>query len=150
MAIEGARQLALEDQLIKGYRIKEATFHKALNISNRQEGTETQLYIRTSKDVSSKDSAPSDFRICVHEDSEWAEICRGMIQVEYEDSETEVDRGTETARMSLYYKQRFEDAVKYVHLETSPCWHEKMSFEVFTDSTCNRQSIKLWDDFYHK
>ena len=118
MAIEGVRQLAIEGRLIKGYRIKEATFHKALNISNPQESTETQLYIRSSKDVSSKDSSPSDFRICVYENGEWAEICRGTIQVEYEDSETEVDRGTETARMSLYHKRRFEDAVRYVHLET--------------------------------
>ena len=117
MAIEGVRQLAIEDRLVQGYRIKEATFHKALNISSRQESTETQLYIRASKDVSSKDSAPSDFRICVYEDGKWAEICHGTIQIEYEDLETEVDRGTEKAKKSLYYKRRYEAAVKYVHLE---------------------------------
>ena len=81
--------------------------------------------------MSLKDSAPSDFRICIYDNGEWAEICRDIIQVEYEDSETEVDRGTETARMSLDYKRRYEDAVKYVHLKAFlPYSLEKLNFEI--------------------
>ncbi len=113
MAIEGVRQLADESRLIKGYHIKEATFHKTLAIPDSQEGAiETQLYIRSIKDAANKNSAPCNFRVCVYENGEWAENCRGTIQVEYQDLETEVDRGNETAERFLHYKRRYEEAIK--------------------------------------
>ncbi len=111
MAIEGARQLADENRRITGYHIKEATFHKTLTISVSLEGVETQLYIRPSKDAFNKHFASSDFRVCIYEDGQWAENCRGTIEVKYEEAETEVDRGKEAAERSRCYKQRYENAV---------------------------------------
>lgn len=103
MAIEGVQQLA-EDassamtRSIKGYRVTEATFQRALGIdSTTDKGTETQLYMRPIQDAAAgKDASRFEFRICTVEGNQWSENCRGQILIEYEETEpNDVDGGLE-------------------------------------------------------
>ena len=85
MAIEAAKQLA-EDRAIIGYELKDVTFHSPLKVSTSPAGVETQLYLRPLRDAQDKINAWSEFRVCVCEDGNWAEACRGTIQIKYEDN----------------------------------------------------------------
>ena len=95
MAIEAARQMA-EDRKIIAFDIKNATFHTPLTLSSSSNGVETQFFLRPLRDTSDKNNQWSDFRLCIYEDGEWVETCRGTIQVIYEADCTEVDNGRET------------------------------------------------------
>ncbi|KAL5041185.1 hypothetical protein BDW71DRAFT_213267 [Aspergillus fruticulosus] len=104
MAIEGTRQLVQDSTTapIKGYRVTEATFQRALGVDTEtQQGTESQLYIRSNQDAIGKQTGQFEFRICTMESGQWGENCRGLIQVEYEDPESNNINGelesTETA-----------------------------------------------------
>lgn len=112
MAIEGARQLADENRLITGYCIKDATFQKSLSIFQRQSGVEVQLYLRSIKSGSEKDSAWSDFRLCVYEDGHWAENCRGKIQVEYQSVEVEFNADDSATESFRHYRSLYENAIE--------------------------------------
>ena len=110
MAIEGVRQMFNDRQDLTGYLIKDASFHKTLVIPVTEEGVETQLYIRPTKDASDKSTAWSDFSVCTYEDGQWSENCRGTIQAQFDEVATEVDGGHEKIQKLRSYKQLFEDA----------------------------------------
>lgn len=111
MAIEGTRQLIDTTRTINGYRIKEATFQRALGIDSTQQGRESQLFIRPVQDAFDKDTSKFDFRICTVEDGNWGENCRGTVQVEYEDSVNDVDAGLEAKSSANATKDLFEKRV---------------------------------------
>ncbi len=109
MALEGVRQLSDASRDVKGYRIKNATFHRAISVPPTQAGVETQLCIRPLKDTSDKDSAKYEFRICMLEDGSWSDNCQGTIQTEYVEDKTEIDRGLEAnARLQKFRHLRAE------------------------------------------
>ena len=112
MAVEGARQLADASRVIKGIRIKDAAFQRALNVPSTNEGVESQLCMRPLQDAFDKDSLKYDFKICMLEDGAWGENCRGTIQVEYADDETEVDGGSEAVACLQRYKDLYEERVR--------------------------------------
>jgi acyl transferase domain-containing protein/NADPH:quinone reductase-like Zn-dependent oxidoreductase/SAM-dependent methyltransferase len=112
MALEGARQLADTDRHLTGYRIKDATFQRALSIPTDQDGVESQISMRPLQDAFDKQNANYDFWICSMEGGNWVENCRGTIQLEYKDDETEVDRGRESAACLQHYKQLYEARAK--------------------------------------
>jgi acyl transferase domain-containing protein/NADPH:quinone reductase-like Zn-dependent oxidoreductase/SAM-dependent methyltransferase len=109
MALEGARQLSDSDRRVNGYRIKEATFQRALGVPSDQDGVEAQICIRPLQDAFDKNTTKYDFRICSLEDNTWIENCRGTVQLEYDDYETdEIDGGHETAARLCHYRQLHE------------------------------------------
>ena len=112
MALEASRQLADENRKIMGYCIKDATFHHPLVVSRDTEGVEIQLYVRSIKDSSDKDSAWSEFRICIYEDGQWNENCRGTVALEYDEAITEVDAGKEAAALQSRHWQLFDKTSK--------------------------------------
>ena len=120
MALEGARQLIDASRSIRGYCIKDATFQRALNIPSTQEGVESQVYMRPLQDATDKDSPKYDFRICTLEDDTWGENCRGIIQVEYVDDETEVDGGFENSARLLHCKELYETRVQQCQRQVDP------------------------------
>src|SRR6266516_3683021 len=111
MAIEAANQIA-ENRHVVGYEIKDATFHAPLNIPSNSDGVETQFYLRPLRDASDKSNACFQFRLCVCEDGNWAETCRGTVQVEYEGIETEVDGGKEAKEVLRSLRQVHENAAR--------------------------------------
>ncbi|MCJ1262836.1 hypothetical protein MMC22_002706 [Lobaria immixta] len=112
MAIEGVRQLDDGNRLITGYCIKDVTFQKPLVISQSQNGVEVQLYLRSVRSGSEKDSAWSDFRLCVYEDGHWAENCRGVIQVEYENVHVEFKADNTAAESLRHYRELYDHAME--------------------------------------
>jgi acyl transferase domain-containing protein/NADPH:quinone reductase-like Zn-dependent oxidoreductase len=93
MAIEASRQLADDVRAtIKGYRVKDITFSRALVIPDDQDILETEFYMRSREGDRSQ---WSEFRLCSLNNNEWVEHCRGTIIVECEQNDVEVDNGLE-------------------------------------------------------
>ena len=112
MAIEAAKQMA-EDRKIVAYEIKNATFHTALNLSSSSDGIETQFYLRPLRNASDKNNQWADFRLCIYENNEWTETCRGSIQVIYETERSQVDNGRETEAELQTVRKIHAEAASY-------------------------------------
>lgn len=82
MALEAARQISDSKMVIKGYRLNNLQFLKALRISSAPEGVETQLHLHPLRGVG-RTSKEYDFALYVHADDDWSMICRGSIAVEF-------------------------------------------------------------------
>lgn len=127
MALEASKQLADENRKVAGYCIKDATFHHPLVVSREPEGVEIQLYVQSIKDSSDKDSAWSEFRICVNKDDQWNENCRGTIVVEYDEAITEVDAGKEADAMQSRHRQLYDKTIE----NCTRTLHVKEMYEYF-------------------
>lgn len=112
MAIEAAKQMSNTSRQIKGYLIKDATLHKAVNVPADDRGLETQFYMRPLNDMSEKSVAEYEFRLCTYDNGQWAENCQGAIVLEYEETETEVDGGNEAAHRQKHYIDLWEEKKK--------------------------------------
>ena len=150
MAIEAMRQMADERRKIKGYLIKDATFVKPLNIRTDEEGVETELYMRPLKDSFNLGSSTCEFRLYVYEDNVWAENSRGILQAEYEEEQSEVDRGREERERSQRYNELYAHAletctrnvdskVMYEFLERQIGLNYGPSFQALHNMTCNEK-----------
>ncbi|KAA8905059.1 fatty acid synthase S-acetyltransferase [Sphaerosporella brunnea] len=129
MAIEASRQIANTSKKIKGYRIKEACFHKALTVPLNSDGIETHFYLRPVKDSSySSSSVWNEFLLCSYEAGEWKENCRGTIGVEYEEAYTPVDAGREAEKQLQKYREIQEAANKSCNITISA----KQVYELFS------------------
>ena len=95
MVLEAARQIAKSAQTIRGYRFNDVMFSKALIMNLDPEGVETQVCLQPCKSNGSTSSQPSDFQLYNFSNDQWAEICRGTVIIEYDDSPDEVDDGKE-------------------------------------------------------
>jgi len=126
MAIEAAKQLA-EDRAIIGYELKDVTFHSPLKVSTSPAGVETQFYLRPLLDVQDKINAWSEFRVCVCEDGNWAETCRGTIQIKYEDNGKDLSSwmkaGEEADRIKLIHQKAHVTCTDTVESE---CMYQRL------------------------
>ena len=111
MAIEAAKQMAVTDRHIVGYRLIDVTISHPIVIHTGGYKTQTQLYMRPIGNAYEKESNSAEYRICVLENAEWVETCRGKIQVQYETAPNEVEGRDEKKERSEHYKQRYENAV---------------------------------------
>ncbi|MCJ1405286.1 hypothetical protein MMC11_008513 [Xylographa trunciseda] len=112
MAIEAARQLADNSRQITGYRINDANFHKAIFIPSDTDGIETQLCLRPSRDIKSKLSLWSDFRLYIYESGDWSECCNGTVAVDYKNDDLELDCGSETQLELNQCERVYQDAAQ--------------------------------------
>lgn len=115
MAVEAARQMADEEgtkRRITGYSIGNAQFSKTLNIPLHPSHVETLFYLRPLKEGLENEATWSEYRLCVYEDRNWEECCRGRIQVEYELSDNLVDGGKEATQEALYHEKIVNDGFK--------------------------------------
>ncbi|KAL8724488.1 MAG: hypothetical protein Q9166_007922 [cf. Caloplaca sp. 2 TL-2023] len=111
MAIEAAKQMVHPNRKIKGYLIEDATFHHAVNVSANGGNLELQFYMRAANDASDKSSSRSQYRVCMYDNAQWIENCRGTITVEYEESDLEgrIAYSKETDLSQSYHKQLWEE-----------------------------------------
>ncbi|KAL8706496.1 MAG: hypothetical protein Q9201_000481 [Fulgogasparrea decipioides] len=118
MAIEAARQISAANATrpIKGYRLTDVTFLKAVRLSMSAEGVETQFYLRPEKIQGASISERSEFRLYMVSNHEWIENCRGTITLEYEEDENEVDRGYEAREARSRHKEVFAHGQKHCNL----------------------------------
>ena len=111
MAVEGAKQMAKQDQELVGYYLKDVTFSHPIPINLGDRMTEAQLYMRTNRDMVVKDSTSSEFRICVLQDVDWVETCHGTVEVQYKTLPNEVDGVQEQLRMLYHYRRCLDNAL---------------------------------------
>lgn len=111
MAIEGAKQMAFTDRNILGYRLRDVTFLHPIVIHTSGHKTQAQLYMRPVVNVHEKESNSSEYRICVLENAEWVETCRGKIQVQYETAPNQIEMRDEKKERSEHFKRQYDDAV---------------------------------------
>ena len=112
MGIEAARKVAERSEYITGYRLRDVSFPKALMSVPRAEDFETNLILRALETSEKKDSGSSEFRIYTHTNGEWTENCRGIITLEYEHEENEVDAGSEARMERQHFEQVYAAATK--------------------------------------
>ena len=112
MAIEAARQLADKTRELKGYRIKETNFHKAMVVPSDEDGLETNFFLRRQKATRSQQIEWSDFRLCSYANGEWVDNCSGVVGLEYDEANDEVDNGREAREDSTLRKHSFKSIVE--------------------------------------
>ena len=96
MALEAVKQHFQTDQVISGYKIKEATFMNPIVVSSEPKSkTEVVTQLRPLRQDYEKTSTRSEVRIFARSDSEWIECVRAEVHVDYEETATEVDCGLE-------------------------------------------------------
>ena len=110
MAIEGAKQLADPTRAITGFKIKDATFSHPIVVDNAEQ-VEVQLFMRAISSVSKRVSDCYSYWICVRNEDEWQQICRGTIQVEYEISQNELDNPEKDEQRKAFYRRKYAEAV---------------------------------------
>ena len=108
MVIEACRQLVDVSRSVNGFRIRNVRIPKALNVAMDAIGTETELYMRSLRTVSTKDTQPFDFRLCALAGEEWLEVLNGSVLIEFAKEEVEVDHGKECALQTIAYKAQFD------------------------------------------
>lgn len=86
MAIEAIKQVCDKDRQIMGYRIRNTSFLKALQITSNTDGVETRFSLSLPRNTTGYQAPWYDFRLFVQEDNNWVECCYGQIQVEYDQS----------------------------------------------------------------
>lgn len=105
MAIEAANQMADKSRTVKGFKIKDVSFHTPLNLTLDPTGVETMFYLRPVRESIEGDSTSLDFKLCVYERDQWVENCRGTIKVDYQQSSGEIDQGKEADEEIRHYRQ---------------------------------------------
>ncbi|KAI1108641.1 hypothetical protein F5Y14DRAFT_435490 [Nemania sp. NC0429] len=112
MAMEAARELALENRAVSGFYIKEAHFLSPIVVKEAWEHkTETMLHLRPIQKSYEKQSSWSDIKLFARFDDRWNECFRATIQIQYEEQSTEVDNGLENRLADKQAMQRYNHAV---------------------------------------
>lgn len=99
MALEAAAQLhamSESDKLIHDFKLRDVEISRALLVPDTEEGVEVSFSMspQSAGDLSS----PSEFRIFSYtESSGWSEHCRGLVQVIYDNEESQVSDAGELA-----------------------------------------------------
>ncbi|KAL8893510.1 MAG: hypothetical protein Q9192_005191 [Flavoplaca navasiana] len=114
MAVEAMRQVLLSTttRRLKGYRLMDVNFMKAVRLSTNTEGTQAQFYLRPQKTGGSTASHRNEFRLYMLSNDEWIENCYGTIVAEYDEDEAEVDRGFENHQSLTRYQNVFARGVQ--------------------------------------
>ncbi|KAI8944505.1 KR domain-containing protein [Xylaria longipes] len=114
MAVEAVNEVSSSDGRISGFFVKEAHFLRPLVVTEtNQSATETLLRLRRPKQVYEKESTWSEVTIFSYSDDHWTECFYGKIQVQCEETTTEVDCGKEK-------RLRHEQIVKtFEHMKES-------------------------------
>lgn len=103
MAVEAARQITDPTMVVQGYRLKDLQFLKALRVSSAPDGVETQFHLHPLRGVG-RTSTEYDFALYVHTNDDWSLVSRGLIAVEFLESDLkndDVDR-TDHVQHSLW------------------------------------------------
>lgn len=117
MAVEAARQISSSaaTRPIKGYRLVDVNFLKAVRLSTAEEGIQTQFYLRPQKTGGTAASYRSEFRLYMISNDEWIENCYGTIITEYDEDDAEVDHGFESQQKLTSHQDAFTRGVQRCH-----------------------------------
>ena len=108
MAIEAIRQLYESNGTIKSYHLKEVMFIRAIHISEGQQDREISLVLRPHSDEI-KGVVWHEFRLMSFSSDEWVKNCKGIIGMEHEKSQDEVDRGRRSREFQVVARHTYEE-----------------------------------------
>ena len=111
IAIEASRQFADKIRKLRGYRIKETNFHKAMVIPSDEDGLETNFFLHPHKATNGQQCEWSDFRLCSYANEEWVDNCSGIVGLQYNETYDEVDDGREEYEALATREQSFRAQV---------------------------------------
>ncbi|KAI4212661.1 MAG: hypothetical protein LQ349_009335, partial [Xanthoria aureola] len=116
MAVEAARQTSSSaaTRPIKGYRLVDVNFLRAVRLSTAEEGVQTQFYLRPQRTRGTA-SYRREFRLYMISNDEWIENCYGTIITEYEEDDIEVDRGFESQQKVTSHQEAFTRGIQQCH-----------------------------------
>lgn len=100
MAIKAAGRQVLPDSSVTGFFVKEASFLNPIIINEEKGKTETMVQLLPVRESSGEESSWFRVRIHAYRNDSWTECFDAKIQVQHEQSGTEVDGGQEQARES--------------------------------------------------
>ncbi|KAL8878752.1 MAG: hypothetical protein Q9198_003508, partial [Flavoplaca austrocitrina] len=111
MAIEGARQMCPSSRNIKGYLLTDTIFSHAVGVPADGTDVELQFFMRPVQESSEQNSMHFQYRVCVYENGQWIDNCRGAIKIFYSDSKTEgsIAQSDEEKFRQAYYKNLWEE-----------------------------------------
>ena len=146
MAIEAIRQIQDPEDTIKGYKLKEVEFLRAVEIFEGQDGTETSFTLQPYADEG-KNFVWHEFRLRTYTYDTWVENCRGFIGIEHQQSQDEVDGGQQDRESLLLSRQSYVDGrARCITPVTTKDMYEKLSefgygfgpcFRTLTEVYCN-------------
>ncbi|KAG6359884.1 hypothetical protein INS49_010937 [Diaporthe citri] len=111
MAIEASKQLADPALKLSGFRLKDVSFHTALEVPDDIEGLETRFHLRPLWEGNSSQSATwSEFELWGYKNDEWRNHCRGWIQAEFFSGHTVVDGGLEQRKSEEAFAKIVDDS----------------------------------------
>ncbi|KAH7304313.1 hypothetical protein B0I35DRAFT_484602 [Stachybotrys elegans] len=110
MAIEAVKQTAPNRQLL-GFHIKEAHFLNPMLIDN-SEATESVIQLRRVENTFDKDATWSDITIYSYHKARWTKCFRAIIQVQYDDFESQMDGGLEWKTTLSKVEDEYHDSVQ--------------------------------------
>lgn len=99
MALEAAKSVSRSqqpDRPVRGYTLRDVSFSQPLKISPDADGTEIEFYLHSCGQSTDREKSWSEFRLYCIENDDWAEACRGRIQVSYHDETGVLDQGLQT------------------------------------------------------
>ncbi|EFQ36689.1 KR domain-containing protein [Colletotrichum graminicola] len=110
MAIEAVRQLATHaSHRIKGYRLKNIHFQKAITLDKSDRGVETRIQMRPRKQVTNNPIQDRyDWRVYAIANDEWTECAYGSIELEL-DSNVEKERTTTKAARFARFSEKIKE-----------------------------------------
>ncbi|KAI5928775.1 hypothetical protein F4810DRAFT_645308 [Camillea tinctor] len=123
MVVEAARSIARPDAAVKGYRFREVTIHNALVVPSDADGVEVQLYMQNQKNSRTTGITTiecREFYLSSFTNSEWKDICSGLITTEYvEKSGGIYDAEEDTQKSRVFYQSRLQEIAENCLAEAS-------------------------------
>lgn len=98
MAIEAINQVTDKSRTVRGFRLRDVRFPRALTIPSDPNGIETRFNLRQTTqraDNTLSQKQWAEFRLTSLEGAKWHENCHGFVQIDDQSGPTEVDEGRE-------------------------------------------------------
>jgi acyl transferase domain-containing protein len=120
MGIEASRQVAAPGKIVKAFKFKEVSFHRALQVPLTAEGVETHFHLKSPSDSPNTTSSVwKEFEVRSRIEDSWIEHCRGFVATEYETPYTLVDGGLEEREFNTSCVDAIESAERSCQLDVS-------------------------------
>jgi acyl transferase domain-containing protein/NADPH:quinone reductase-like Zn-dependent oxidoreductase len=115
MALEASRQSAVGAQPIQGFIVKEALFSNPMVLRHDGEAegnVEAICQLKPIRKLNEKHANWSEVTISTVHDEVWTECFRCTIQLQYDDTHTEIDGGKEMALACENARREYDDALE--------------------------------------
>ena len=112
MAIEAAKQVADDVDLIHAFELRDATFQKSLVIPSDSEGAQISFGLRRLMNRPNCYSSWSEFILSSHSGGQWSENCRGNINVEVSSTSVMSENLVENSMELTGYQRHVQSATE--------------------------------------